>query len=251
MSKNGPTAVPGLGGIPATLTSAPNGPRPNRYSPAGDSFGLLGLQPVVTQQSDTPEAANMLQLTRGFDLTQLSLQVVQAEPLYPSMHSLWADSSFVVQPEFKLPSCYGVNSPKLSFQIFQKFQVETLFYVYYSMPRDVLQVAAAQELANRDWRYHKHLRLWLTRIPNKLSFVKTVTYEKGTFKFFNPETWTFEDKEDFHLEFDDLDDVKANAPQSSSSTPAGGAAAPAAVSGATNSNAGTASAAAVAPSGPR
>jgi CCR4-NOT transcription complex subunit 2 len=163
----------------------------------------------------------MLQLTRGFDLTQLSLQVVQAEPLYPSMHSLWSDSNFVVQPEFKLPACYAVNSPKLSFQIFQKFQVETLFYVYYSMPRDVLQVAAAQELHNRDWRYHKTLRLWLTRIPNKVSFVKTVTYEKGTFKFFNPESWGFEDKEDFHLEFDDLDEVKPN----TTTTPAGGASA--------------------------
>lgn len=196
--------------VPATVgaPSSSGAQRQNRYSPAGDSFGLLGLQPVVTQHSDTPEAANMLQLTKGFDLTQLSLQVVQAEPLYPSMHSLWSDSPFAVQPEFKLPTCYSVNSPKLSFQIFQKFQVETLFYVYYSMPRDVLQVAAAQELHNRDWRYHKTLRLWLTRIPNKVSFVKTVTYEKGTFKFFNPESWTFEDKDDFHLEFDDLDDVK-------------------------------------------
>jgi CCR4-NOT transcription complex subunit 2 len=193
---------------PSAMSASTSVPATRRYSPAGDSFGLLGLQPVVTQQSDTPDAANMLQLTRGFDLSQLSLQVVQAEPLFPSMHSLWMDAPFAVQPEFKLPQCYTVSSPKLSFQIFQKFQVETLFYVYYSMPRDVLQVAAAQELHNRDWRYHKKLHLWLTRIPNKVSFVKTVTYEKGTFKFFNPESWSFEDKEDFHLDFEDLEEVK-------------------------------------------
>lgn len=203
-------------------------PPVRRVSAVGDSFGLLGLQPVVSQISDTPEAANMLQLTRGFDLSTLNLQVVQSEPLYPSMHSLWNDAPFSVQPEFKIPPCYQVVSPKLNFQIFQKFQVETLFYVYYSMPRDVLQVAAGQELHNRDWRYHKRLRVWLTRIANKEPTIKHQTYEKGTYKFFNPDTWSMEDKEDFYLEYAELDEIKPQQPSSSSSTSGGTAAAPAA-----------------------
>ena len=43
------------------------------------------------------------------------------------------------------------------------FQLETLFYIFYNMPRDTLQAYAATELYNRDWRYHKDLKLWFTR----------------------------------------------------------------------------------------
>ena len=37
----------------------------------------------------------------------------------------------------------------------EKLRVETLFYIFYSMPRDAMQAAAAVELYNRKWRYHK------------------------------------------------------------------------------------------------
>ena len=39
--------------------------------------------------------------------------------------------------------------------------METLFYLFYSMPKDLLQACAAQELYRRDWRYHGELRLWM------------------------------------------------------------------------------------------
>jgi NOT2 / NOT3 / NOT5 family len=42
-----------------------------------------------------------------------------------------------------------------------KFQIETIFYLFYSMPKDLLQACAAQELYRREWRYHGELRLWL------------------------------------------------------------------------------------------
>lgn len=38
---------------------------------------------------------------------------------------------------------------------FEKFRVETLLYIFYAMPRDSLQWHAAQELYNRNWRFHK------------------------------------------------------------------------------------------------
>ena len=41
--------------------------------------------------------------------------------------------------------------------------LETLFYIFYNMPRDTLQAYAATELYNRDWRYHKDLKLWFTK----------------------------------------------------------------------------------------
>ena len=179
------------------------------YSAVGDSFGLLGLQSVVTQQHDSQEAVNLMSLMRGFDLATLGLHVVQSEPIHPTMSSPWSDTPPVVQPDFGVPQCYSVQSPRLNFQAFQKFQLETLFYVFYSMPRDVLQVAAAQELYNRDWRFHKQLQLWLTKIPNKEPTVKHPTFEKGTYKVFNFQTWAQEEREDFVLEYGQLEEMKA------------------------------------------
>lgn len=34
------------------------------------------------------------------------------------------------------------------------------------MPKDTLQIFAAKELHNRDWRYDKELKLWFTRDRN-------------------------------------------------------------------------------------
>jgi CCR4-NOT transcription complex subunit 2 len=54
-----------------------------------------------------------------------------------------------------------MHTPSLKTEHLSKFQLETLFYMFYSMPRDILQACAAQELYRREWRYHGELRLWL------------------------------------------------------------------------------------------
>jgi len=54
-----------------------------------------------------------------------------------------------------VPQCY-LNSPsRLQPGYFAKFQQDTLFYVFYSMPGDEAQLYAADELANRGWWFHK------------------------------------------------------------------------------------------------
>ncbi|KAF7151848.1 hypothetical protein RHSIM_Rhsim02G0013500 [Rhododendron simsii] len=50
---------------------------------------------------------------------------------------------------------------------FLKFSMDTLYYVFFSMPKDEAQLYAANELYNRGWFYHRELRLWLTRVDNK------------------------------------------------------------------------------------
>lgn len=34
-------------------------------------------------------------------------------------------------------------------------------YMFYAVPKDIIQACAAQELYRREWRYHTELRLWL------------------------------------------------------------------------------------------
>lgn len=60
-----------------------------------------------------------------------------------------------------------MQPPALKTGHLSKFQLETLFYIFYALPKDVLQAYAAQELYTRDWRYHGDLKLWFKRaVPN-------------------------------------------------------------------------------------
>lgn len=68
---------------------------------------------------------------------------------------------------------------------FSKFQLETLFYIFYNMPRDTLQAYAATELYNRDWRYHKDLKLWFTRAGKQ----GTQDNQKGQYIYFDINEW--------------------------------------------------------------
>ena len=56
-----------------------------------------------------------------------------------------------------------MQPPALKTGHLSKFQLETLFYIFYALPKDVLQAYAAQELYTREWRYHSDLKLWFKR----------------------------------------------------------------------------------------
>jgi hypothetical protein len=50
------------------------------------------------------------------------------------------------EPDYVLPYCYYMQPPALKTSHLAKFQLETLFYIFYNMPKDTLQVYAAKEL---------------------------------------------------------------------------------------------------------
>lgn len=67
--------------------------------------------------------------------------------LYPSFASPWADAdSKSVEPDFQLPSCYTVHNVQPLGSKVAAFSDETLFYIFYTMPRDVMQEVVATEL---------------------------------------------------------------------------------------------------------
>ena len=57
------------------------------------------------------------------------------------------------------------------------------------MPRDAMQEAAAVELTNRNWRYHKELRMWLTKDPMSEPIQQSGQAERGIYIFFDPHSW--------------------------------------------------------------
>ncbi|XP_024157365.1 probable NOT transcription complex subunit VIP2 isoform X2 [Rosa chinensis] len=168
---------------------------------APDPFGLLGLLSVI-RMSDP----DLTSLALGIDLTTLGLNLNSTENLHKTFGSPWSDEPAKGDPEFSVPQCYYAKQPPALHQgYFSKFSVETLFYIFYSMPKDEAQLHAANELYNKGWLYHKEHHLWIARVPNMEPLVKTNTYERGSYHCFDPNTFEIVRKENFVVHYDVLD----------------------------------------------
>ena len=94
---------------------------------------------------------------------------------------------------------------------FGKFTNETLFYIFYYMPRDTLQICAAEELYKRRWRYHTEYGIWfiLENPENNENYIyfnynewKQIKYVYGTVntKAFLPENEVAKYYKSFNIE---------------------------------------------------
>ncbi|KAF3938976.1 hypothetical protein ABW19_dt0203681 [Dactylella cylindrospora] len=196
---------------PPRYSSTPPDTEPSESSGPSDidRFGLNGLLPLIRN-----EDLDMALLALGTDLTQLGLELNQPEqPLSATFASPWSDQQVrAAEPDFKLPPCYSVmNTQPLQSKV-RNFSDETLFYIFYTMPRDVMQEIVAQELTQRNWRYHKELQVWLTKVPgNEPSQIVQGRFEKGVYAFFDPTLWERQQKE-FVLEYAALDQSRIALP---------------------------------------
>ncbi|CAI9771768.1 unnamed protein product [Fraxinus pennsylvanica] len=163
-------------------------------------FGMHGMLKRIK------ENPGMTSLAVGTDLTTLGLNLMSSEPLHKTFASPWVSEPFKVEPENDIPMCYNVrHPPPLKQSDFKNFQPDTLLYIFYSMPKDEAQLFAANELYTRGWFYHKELLLWFTRVADMEPLLKTSTYERGSYFFFNSDTWMLRNKDDFVLHYDKIE----------------------------------------------
>ena len=106
-----------------------------------------------------------------------------------------------------LPACYNAKKvdPIALVGKLQYMPEEVLFYIFYTMPQDMMQQHAATILFvshngatcktcpsrlrryQRDWRFHKELKIWITRFSDPTQ--KTATFERGTYYYFDVTAW--------------------------------------------------------------
>ncbi|KAF2217647.1 hypothetical protein CERZMDRAFT_30541 [Cercospora zeae-maydis SCOH1-5] len=168
----------------------------------------------------------------GQETPDFGMDLNNPEPLYPTF-SVFAtrtpsDSSYDFRdqytvPSFHVPPAYTVNNvPEMASRM-PAFSDETLFCIFYQMPRDIMQEMAATQLNQRDWRWHKVLRKWLqkdTREANAGAAPALVDHtngapigqepirinersERGVYIFFEEKDWRRERRE-FTLDYDSL-----------------------------------------------
>ena len=177
---------------------APAGDAPQAAGGGAARYGLLGLLSVIRMQDP-----DLTTLALGTDLTMLGLNLNSTDSLWKTFASPWADAPAAGEPELSLPECFLTQQPpRLQPQLLNRFQLETLFYAFYSMPGDEGQLYAAEELYNRGWLYHKEHKLWLARVDGSPPVEKTTAFERGSFWVFDSSTWQRARKDNFVLSYD-------------------------------------------------
>lgn len=181
-------------------------------------YGLLGLLDIL-RVTDKDTSA----LALGTDLTLFGLNLSSSECSYMSFNSPFSEqpsneSQFTTPPYYLIPQVANMK-----IENFPKFQIETLFYLFYTMPKDVYQVAAAQELYRREWRYHGELRVWFKQRSSQeiLQSQPNIQYIYFDINSWEARLFTSQYRGNLGLGFLSDEDIKPKGVATSQSTPNG------------------------------
>lgn len=158
-----------------------------------DQFGMSALACVLHHIYGSEEDNAVRLLMLGLSCAKLGMERDNLVEWYPTFGGPWATAPCKARDlDVKVPSEYLTNvmiRGKLPNIRLNNLSEDTLFFLFYNFPGEVYQRAAACELFNRNWRYHKTTRVWLTRTkPGELR-VQTSTYEVGTYSVFDHVQW--------------------------------------------------------------
>ncbi|KAL2061738.1 hypothetical protein VTL71DRAFT_7116 [Oculimacula yallundae] len=164
-----------------------------------DRWGLKGFSVMM---NNFPDYAA---LVTGTDMANFGFDLNSNENISSQIYSLWENEPpRPAVPRFTLPDCYTVSNVAALETKMSNFNDEALIFMFYSNPGDVQQLMAAQELHQRNWRYHKKLQLWLTKDEMMVPQSMGNGTERGYYIFFDIKQWHRERRE-FTLIYDDLE----------------------------------------------
>ncbi|KAI8437580.1 hypothetical protein MSG28_011864 [Choristoneura fumiferana] len=131
-----------------------------------NQFGIVGLLTFIRAAESDP---SLVSLALGQDLTALGLNLNSPDNLYLTFAGPWADTPCRPQDmDYHVPPEYLINGSireKLAPLRLSRYKEDLLFYLFYCFVGDVLQIAAAAELYNREWRYHMEEKVWISQAP--------------------------------------------------------------------------------------
>lgn len=77
----------------------------------------------------------------------------------------------------------GVVESYLKPNYFTQFKDETLFYIFYFMTRDALQLYAAEQLDKNGWKYHPMHQIWFKKDKDKLVYFNPIEWKTNDYIF--------------------------------------------------------------------
>ncbi|KAI1450228.1 hypothetical protein F5Y02DRAFT_367961 [Annulohypoxylon stygium] len=168
-----------------------------------DKWGIKGLRALMNNYPDYNAAVT------GLDPTTLGIDFTSPQPLSTQVFSLFNDTPpRPAIPEYRLPECYNVNNVQPLENKISNFNEETLMWIFYSCPGDIKQHMAAHELYNRAWRWHKKLKIWLTKDELMQPRILSAQHEEGYYVIWNTTDWRKE-RRTLTLHYADLESNNA------------------------------------------
>lgn len=154
-----------------------------------DKFGLKGISLLLKMDQNNHNTTAI-----GQDLSLMGLDLSEDLGILKNLASPWQETSrSEVEPYFLLHELILqknlVPAPEPCDSKISSFADETLFYIFYTKPRDTLQEYAARELVARNWRYHRDIQVWLTKDSNVEPVLISPDVERGVYIFFDPHNW--------------------------------------------------------------
>ncbi|KAI9488109.1 Not1 N-terminal domain, CCR4-Not complex component-domain-containing protein [Zychaea mexicana] len=116
----------------------------------------------------------------------------------------------IYQPRTPYPTpSYYPQQPLPMFDnpaLFEKFDMDALFFIFYYQQGTYQQYLAAKELKKQSWRFHKKYLTWFQR--HEEPKVITDDYEQGTYIYFDYEgAWCQRKKTEFRFEYRYLEEA--------------------------------------------
>lgn len=150
-----------------------------------DQFGMVGLLSFIREADAKPSLGT---LTLGEDLTTLGLNLESSDNLYSTFEGPWAGITPQSVPYVPYKFSPGVRQ-RLANVIISKYDDDLLFYLFYTSPRDALQMVAAAELYKRGWRYHTKQRLWMSPLPGGVKIEESTKFCLSSYYVFDVMSW--------------------------------------------------------------
>ncbi|KAK9895749.1 hypothetical protein P389DRAFT_195881 [Cystobasidium minutum MCA 4210] len=201
-------------GIPMSDDAAPAQSSP-KSSAQNVQHGAVG-QPANSTEPRLPssladlvtsfESAKQKSLRRDNDLSAINNILEAGYSNIPQPADAEKPKYYIPRNPYPTPHYYPQQpSPHLANPtLFAKFDVDTLFYIFYYCQGTYMQYLAAQELKKQSWRFHKQYLTWFQRANEPQTI--TDEYEQGVYLYFDFEgSWAQRRKENFsffyrHLE---------------------------------------------------
>jgi len=172
-----------------------------------DGFGVLtdgagdaadAYEEMGTEASEAPSQEESLRALQALNasLNSMPLPTDSERP-----------KTYVPRNPYPTPNSFP-QTPAVVFDsptVFERFDTDTLFFIFYYQQGTYQQYLAARELKKQSWRYHKKYLTWFQR--HEEPKVTADEYEQGTYVYFDYETgWCQRIKSEFTFEYGFLED---------------------------------------------
>jgi CCR4-NOT transcription complex subunit 3 len=115
--------------------------------------------------------------------------------------------SLIPDPPYDAPDCPAHDPAKLNIRLlhpdfFTRFDLSTLFFIFFFRPGTSQQYFAIRELRRRDWIFHTEQQTWFRRIGEPIE--RTAVSETARFEYFEAvagDGWAVKQCPSFTFEF--------------------------------------------------